>query len=179
MPEVNKSKQASNGFATEGKSRKAQNMQTGSSLQSTEQHSNAVYHGSTMANRIGTVPAISSATSQSTSIPFRKNGENQEFTDLSQSYKGASHDQIKGTTGGTNSAKARSQTNQRQEVNTKRINYLRQREFANYLRSDPTSADQSQHHPQAALSHQKPRDLNEAFEATFGGEKHAWHGTDD
>ena len=143
MPEVNKSKQQSNGFATEGKSRKTQNMQTGTSGQSTEQHSNAVYHGS-MPNRIGTVPAISSATSQSTSIPFRKNGETQELNDLSSSYKGASHDQIKNNNGGLNSAKARSQNNQRQEVSSKRINYMRQREFANYLKSDQQPINQSQ-----------------------------------
>ena len=94
MPEVNKQKQQSNGFATEGKSRKTQhNMQTGASAQSTEQHSNTLHHGS-LPNRIGTVPAINTTTSQSTSIPFRKNGEHQEFSDLSVSYKGASHEQI-------------------------------------------------------------------------------------
>ena len=130
-------------------------MQTGSSLQNNDPHSNTMPHGS-LANRIGTVPAIAtaSATSQSTSIPFRKNGENQEFSDLSSSYKGASHDQIKNSSGGTNSAKVRSQTNNRQDMNAKRINYMRQREFANYLRSDPVSSvDQSQQHAQMTLSH--------------------------
>jgi len=64
-------------------------------------------------------------------------------------------------------------------MHAKRINYMRQREFANYLRSDPQSVDVSQQNPQMTLSHQKPKDLNEAFEATFGGEKHAWHGSDE
>ena len=91
MPEVNKQKQSSNGFATEGKSRKIPNVATGSSLQNNDPHSDTMPHGS-LANRIGTVPAIATATSQSTSIPFRKNGENQEFSDLSSSYKGTSND---------------------------------------------------------------------------------------
>ena len=156
MPEVNKSKQ-SNGFATEGKSRKTQNqMTTGSSLQNNDPHSNTMPHGS-LANRIGHVPAIvtATATSQSTSIPFRKNGENQEFSDLSTTYnhKGTSNEQIKNVNGGTNSAKVRSQTNNRPDMNAKRINYMRQREFANYLRSDPVSVDQSQQHQQMTLSH--------------------------
>ena len=64
MPEVNKSKQ-SNGFATEGKSRKTQNqMTTGSSLQNNDPHSNTMPHGS-LANRIGHVPAIVTATATS------------------------------------------------------------------------------------------------------------------
>ena len=64
MPDVNNAKNRSSGFATEGKSRRTQNVTTGSSLQNQETHANTMPQ-SHLANRIGTVPAISSASATS------------------------------------------------------------------------------------------------------------------
>ena len=48
---------------------------------------------------------------------------------------------------------------------------MRQREFANYLLQDQSSTEHSQQQIQIVAPSSKPKDLNEAFEATFGGEK--------